>query len=214
MRNPIFPKMKHRLAFKNTTDIPDTMLKRMIAWTMKEMEIPKEWLNQITFRNRSRCFSGRAWWRKGRIVCSIDNQYPRKYSRYGHSCTFETRIEALLFLLAHELFHIHQGRKGLLTRYARREETADLAGHRILKAFRDNQTELLQDWDRRRKTKPKPVVDNELLQWEACKAKLKEWQRKHKLAQTKVKRYLKELKRIEKRILTRSQDIPTSEEKT
>lgn len=194
-----------KMRFKNTTDWPDYFIRRMLAWCVKELELPKDQLWHAHFGKRSRgCFNGRAsiCGRKIRVMIGPAEAYPVKGFLYPgrtdeayRSPDYADQIEGLIGVTAHEITHLRQwvarkqsGRRtyerGLFNERATRYEE-----RRVLALFQSQREALLAAWGKaqaRAELKPKlTAVEKRAIK---AQADLARWQRKLKLAQTKVKK--------------------------
>lgn len=121
-------------------------------------------------------------------------KYPgiKKAPRY----TLFDRIENLVHVTAHEIFHLTQYEEGVRTG----EASVDAIAIRILEEFRGNRDELLSEWNGvPAMAVPKPKKD--LTEARAAKAiaSLERWQRKLKMAQTKIRKYKRQVRYYERR---------------
>jgi hypothetical protein len=65
------------MKIKNTTDFPDHVLRRLVAWCCRQLSIPVRSIPEAVFRNRGQGTSGHCAVARGRIVVSIER--PRTY---------------------------------------------------------------------------------------------------------------------------------------
>ena len=182
------------MKLKNSTTFENHFLRRMVAWCAKQVEYPVSKVREAQFRNRTRrSYSGHAYGSR-RIVCSIGpaSRFPLlPDSRPGMSNEIVAdREEALIAVTAHELTHLHQ--------YLFRRDTGkkrwselDARWHEVkaLREFRANRDALLAEWSKApaaKVAKPKPSI----VEKRAAKAAadLARWNKKLKLAQTKVRK--------------------------
>jgi alkyl hydroperoxide reductase subunit AhpF len=181
------------MKIKNSTDWPVHFLRRMAGWCCRQVGLPASKLRQAEFRNRTtRSYSGHAYY-GGRVVCSIGpaHRFPlAPDTRDGMAGEIiADRVEALVAITAHEVEHIHQFRTGKMNKIAGRVEAHTRAVEvRVLRAFRAARETLLAEWSVEpvRIEKPKASIKER----RASKAAddLARWQRKLKLAQTKVRK--------------------------
>jgi hypothetical protein len=113
---------------------------------------------------------------------------------------YRDRLEALVGVTGHELAHLQQYQEGgnrlINEKGARWEEV------RVLEAFRADRENLLAEWSKgkpiecvRRKAKPVESAADRALKAEVM---LEKWQRRLKLAQTKVKTYRRKVRYYER----------------
>jgi hypothetical protein len=185
------------MKLKNSTDWPDHFLRRMAAWCCRQSGLPVRKLRRAEFRNRlARAYSGHADW-SGRIVCSIGpaERFPlREDHRDGMSNeVMADRTEALVAITAHEVEHICQyreGRDSKLTERRRSEPATRAHEVRVLRLFRANREALLAEWSAEPAAKPaKPRPTRQQINEANTRKLLAAWERKLKLAKTKVSTY-------------------------
>jgi len=197
----------------NTTDWSDRFLRRMVSWCCKELGLPVRFVKRIKFGNRrSDIFSGycRHWDRGCQIVVSISDSESRfPWTDNGETTgikgivrTFQDRTECLVNVTAHELRHalaeIHGERtRGNGRRVASSERATEFDAQKVQSAFNLDRENLLSEWGRD-PVKTKPTLSITEKRAAAAKAKLAEWQRKAKLAATKVKKYKQKVRYYEK----------------
>lgn len=185
------------MKLRNSTDYPNYFLRRMVGWICRQVDYPASRVREAQFRNRTgSVYSGHAYGSR-RIVASVG---PASMFPFGPDnrpglagMVLADRMECLIAITAHELAHLHQ--------YANRR-TAKLKGRvefdarwhevKALDAFRASRERLLAEWSAEPErcaalSAPKPT----LTERRAAKAAadLARWQRKLKLAQTKVQQY-------------------------
>lgn len=198
------------MKLQNSTDFPCWFLRRMISWVRRQLELPASILLQADFSNCRSCGRGRAWSGKKILVrTGPDDQHPsRAFTIQGEEGPVHVdRIESLVSITAHELEHLRQfarfDRVGWdKRRFQRLEPDCIAAQKRVLRVFREQREALLAAWQAvpvrsAALSVPKPSLQEQRLQKaEACLAR---WQRKLKLASTKVKHYRKRVQYYEGR---------------
>jgi hypothetical protein len=181
----------------NSTDFPTHFLRRMVAWCCRQVEYPVSCVREAQFRNRtSSCYSGHAYGSR-RIVASVGpaSMFPfGPDSRPGLAGMVLTdRLECLIAITSHELAHLHQYANRRTAKLKSRVEF-DARWHEVkaLEAFRVSRERLVAEWSAEPErsaalSAPKPS----LIEQRAAKAAadLVRWQRKLKLALTKVRQY-------------------------
>jgi hypothetical protein len=182
--------------FKNSTDYPDYMLRRMVSWCCKQLDMPVRRVRAVQFTNCSRYWRGRAWSRRILVRIGPDAGYPYtgKYPgrTYAPTYTVNDRTEALVKVTAHELAHLARWADGI---YKVREATVDGMAIPILKRFVDNREELLAEWNVAPAAKaPKPKPGRQQQNEAKARDALARWERKMKLAKTKVAAYRKRVR--------------------
>ena len=171
------------------TDYSNHFIRRMVMWCCKQINLHTKLVWKAQFRNRkTRAYSGHAWWSM-RICVSIGPEtfFPRHNSGYrgGLPFTYETQLECLIAVTAHELTHLRQYSLHQHKGPGREAECEDVS-QMVVKRFREQQSELLTMWH----TEPtqKPVISLIDKRAEKVTSDLNRWQRRLKLAQTKVKK--------------------------
>lgn len=181
------------MKMRNTTDWPDYFLRRMLAWVCKQVQLPVRTLRQVEFGKRKRgCFNGRAWLRRIRVVIGPASCYPVEPFHYPGrtndqflSPRMADQVEALVAVTAHEAQHVygyHYG-GGRGERHTRGEE------RRVHALFVANKEALLAAWQAAPAERPakKPQSAQEKRAAKVM-ADLERWQRKAKLAATKIRK--------------------------
>lgn len=193
------------MKLRNTTHWPDYFLRRMTAWVAKHIGLPMSEIKRAEFGKRSKgALNGRAWWSgRFRVVIGPPSAfpvepylYPGRTNEAYRSPRMADQLEALVAVTAHELEHLYVFahkrtlpqiralRRGSLSERSTRHEERRI--HGLFVADRDA---LLAEWSAapaERPAKPKASVQEK----RAAKAQadLVRWQRKLKLAQTKIKK--------------------------
>lgn len=119
----------------------------------------------------------------------------------------EKRMRDLVRVTGHECAHRHLHLQGSRTRKSRRFGTTSTGGseqqtkwfeHQIIDSFAANRATLIADWSREQRRTAKPKASRQ--EQNAAKAAdaLFRWQRKLKLAQTKVRQYRSKVRRYER----------------
>lgn len=190
------------MKLRNSTDFSDAFLRRMVAWIRRQMKLPAAKLRQAQFTRcrwvyRGRAFGGGAM--LVRIGPAESYPYSGRRNKEGPQFTLTDRIEGLVKITAHEMAHHIAWHNG----YKWREAEVDVEALRILKLFREQRIGLLEIWDAKpaekpaKPAKPKPsVVERRAAKAEADLAR---WQRKMKLAATKVRKLKARVRYYEKR---------------
>jgi hypothetical protein len=177
---------------QNSTDIPDHVLRRMTSWCCRELGLPAAQLRRIRFTNMTRGASrGRAW-SSGRLLVRIgkESAFPTQDWQYGGATVkgYATRMEGLVSVTAHEVFHLVQWHDSARRPHARKEMGCVWGGNLLMEKFRAQRGELMAEWCRPVAVAERPQVS--VLDRRALKAQsdLDRWTRKLKLAQTKVRK--------------------------
>lgn len=141
------------MKIKNSTEWPDYMLRRLASWCCKQSDLPVRQLRIAEFRNKSEYYSGHAYRKMMRIVCSVGRLgFPMEPDqRDGMSNEIiADRIEALVAITAHEVEHIaqyHTNRIRVLKSHRRLEPVTRRHEIRVLRLFRTQREELLAKWN-------------------------------------------------------------------
>lgn len=192
------------MKLRNSTNWTDSFLRRMLAWCAKQTGYPVRKLNEAQFRNRrERAYSGHAYWSR-HIVVSIgpDSRFPTKPDgRPGMANEImQDRLEALISVTAHELGHLVQHAEGRLRKLRQTRQTESSARFfevQALRAFRADREVLLAAWSIEpvKESKPKPSIQEQ--RFAKVATALERWQRKAKLAATKVRMYKQKVRYYE-----------------
>jgi hypothetical protein len=196
------------MKIKNSTAWSDTFLRRLVSWCCRELEVPVRTIRTAEFKNGRRAFSGYANGRR-HITVRVGGvaQFPCPAGYRDSDEVYADRIEALIAITAHEVYHLgarfvaeHQqrtriGRNG----FASGERVTRAAERKTLVAFRQEREPLLAVWSIEpvaRAPSPQPSVQAKRAA--RVTVLLQQWQRRLKLAQGKVKKYQRKLRRYEK----------------
>ena len=183
----------------------------MLRWVMQQLDIPAGDLCQATFRKRTgAAYSGHCWGR--RFVCSIGpaSEFPvtatHYYSKRKDTSYLggdpQNQIEGLLEITAHELGHVEQFRHARTVNYRRgsfTERKTQFYGRKILELFRPQAEQLIAEWSAVpvSKNRTPALTKAERNELKARKA-LERWERKAKLAKTKVSQYRQKVRRYDR----------------
>lgn len=181
------------MKLRNSTDYPNHFLRRMIGWCCRQIGLSQKHLRRVDVTNCTGTHRGRAWWYEVLLRIGPASSFPSMPNRYGgfDYPSYGDRTEALIAIAGHELAHIEQNHRGQ-GRRRDRERLCGIESMRCLNAFRADRERLMAEWGRKSERSaalsvPKPS----LIEQRAAKAAadLARWQRKLKLAQTKVRQY-------------------------
>lgn len=211
--------MKTKLRFRNSTEWGDAFIRRMLRWVMKELGCRSTDLRQAQFTKCRWPCRGRAWW-SGRILVRVgeSHHFPTAaWSYKGNSVpAHHDAIEALVSTTAHEVAHIVQygyarSTTGIRALVGKRLEPVTCATeHAVTVAFREQRERLLAEWGDSGKvvaTTPadaateKQQRNEKLVERRAATVakQLLNWQRKLKLAKTKIRKLKARNKYYEKK---------------
>jgi len=169
-------------------------LRRMLGWIAKELEIPCKKIVQARFDYCKLQWNARHMGR-GSFCVSVgdDNSYPLKYKKRIKEDFFADEVELLVYMSS---FLIQS-----LTRNSDRSK-CNFSSNYCLKKFREKRSQLIFDWCKpekiREKKEPVPLLEKRK---NKVKLALEMWERKMKLAKTKVAKYKKKLAYYEKKVL-------------
>lgn len=189
------------MQLKNSTDWSDRFLRRMLTWCCNEIGYKVRDLRGVQFRNRkTKHYSGRAYLNQRRIVVSIA---AREFQRLmtcrahiaGKPIILHNRLEALVKVTTHELAHLCQWRDG---RRKLVEHDADWHAGHVLDLFRADHEQLIAAWSATAERPKAPAKSKQQVNADKAEQFLVTWQRKLKLAQTKVKQYRAKVRRYER----------------
>jgi hypothetical protein len=192
------------MKLKNTTDYDDHFLRRLTAWVCKQCGMPVKQLLHAEFRNAKgwHAYTGTAWTARFVVRIGSDKCFPTQPDgRPGMSNeVFADRLEGLVAITAHEVEHLaqrNQRRQSTLRRVRGRLERVTRAREiAVLRLFRQHRDELVAKWSqspKKRERRARPVLSKQEQRHEATRKRLAQWERKLKLANTKVKTYRKRL---------------------
>lgn len=173
----------------NSSAVPSHFLRRMVSWITKQYGMKLKTIRQARFTKTQRAWRGRAWSDRTFLV-RINTEYSRypvsgRYKKTGPPYTFADYIEALVHLSAHEICHVDEFSQRAKIREAQTEAQA----LKVLNKFREQREELLASWGHQ---VAKPITATvSIVDKREAKASvdLERWQRKLKLAKSKVAKY-------------------------
>ncbi len=182
----------------NTTDFADHFLRRMVSWCCRELGLPVRYVREVAFRNSRSAWGGMAYTDSRRIGVRIGDasHFPLKYRMRGTGIRWPVadRTEAFVMITAHELAHLLLRRLGNRSRrgggLAGSEHNTDWHERKVLEAFQLCRDELLSAWNAPPKKRgPKANLTVQERRAASTANLLIAWQRKLKMAQTKVQKY-------------------------
>ncbi len=175
----------------NTTHLPDRYYRKMISWICKHYEYPVRWLVSAQIGTTTKwLFSGaRGGYRGIRFKINFNEKFPVNHTyagrdpKLGWPLFVLNDVDDLIFMLAaHELYHCVQTKKKI----SMGEKDTDRQAKRAYDEFQKVKNTLLADWKRTKEVKPQDIKSERAAKAEAD---LKRWERKAKLAKTKVALY-------------------------
>lgn len=200
------------MKIKNTTEWPDYFLRRLTSWCCKQTGCKVRDIKIAEFRNRSYgACSGRAHLRIGRVFIAIGpaDNFPVKPSRYPGrtsdaflSPPMKDRLDALVAVTAHEVTHIREWN----THCRRGERRTRLEERKAVAAFNEQRDKLIGQWmspPPERKTKP--TLTRQEKNEQRSRELLKNWERKLKMAENKVKKYRQKCRYYDRVAATRKE---------
>lgn len=196
------------MKIQNSTNWSDSFLRKMTSWVCRQLDMPIRKIKTAQFRNRTiECFSGRAYGGT-RFVVSIGPKraFPLSCRNHAGVANFylADRTEALINVTAHEVRHLTAAWTGERTRgngkwCSSSERATEHDAQKVLAAFRERRTELLLEWS---VEQIRQVVGTVEKRANKADKDLARWQRKLKLAQTKVRQYRKRVRYYERTLGT------------
>lgn len=187
------------MKLKNSTDYPDHFLRRMVAWCCEQIGYPVRQLKRVQVRNKATGYRGFARYSACMVSMTTSKTgYPTKPDHrpgmQGES--FADRTEALVAITAHEVYHLaahfvdeHKQRtRGDGRHHGSSEQRTRAEEVRVLRLFRANRESLIAAWSEPPVTREvaKPSIQEKRA--EKALADLERWQRKAKLAATKIRK--------------------------
>lgn len=191
------------MKIKNSTDWPNHFLRRMTAWCCRQLKLPVGYITECRFAvSRSDygglCYGRRIGVRVGKLVV-----FPC-HNIYGND--YRDRLEILVGVTAHELAHSMAFREKGRTRrggYGGSERRTEFLAQQVLEAFRGNRDGLLVCWSSEPQKKTKPEPTRQELNDAKTRKQLATWERKLKLAKTKVAAYRRKVRYYDRVAATR-----------
>jgi hypothetical protein len=183
----------------NSTDYSDQFLKKMLKWICRQLveSLPVNpkpdlfgQLHKVRFTNFYGTSRGRAWPHRIFIRIGSENKFPAAEWFY-HKSKVEARPDRICGLIgttAHELSHVldYVQYRDMRRKYF--ENRAVWRGNDVVKKFLTDREALIEHWSRERKTVQKPVLSLQDQRFNKIQISLDRWQRKMKLAQTKIRK--------------------------
>ena len=200
------------MKLKNTTDFEPWFLRRMLSWCCQQMKEPVRVVRSATFRNSRASYGGvaRPWLRAITVCVGTPDRFPVSGGTMsdlnGHRIELADRLEALVWVTAHELAHIFQAIQKVKTRRSGApggsETATDWHARPVVEQFRIEREALLAQWSAppiltlRAAAKP-PLVEQ---RHQKAMSDLARWERKLKLARTKVSKLRQRVTYYQKRL--------------
>ncbi len=192
------------LSITNRSQWPDWFVKPVALWIRDRAGIAINYNLILPSYSKMHVFCGRGWSYKSR--CRIHRRftptlgwpYTDKYWRYAWSFThqLENRLEAFVHLVAHEMFHATGGSRA---KWGSDVQGMEMACQRF---GRDTVLEFRKAWpamkakckqkmrdSRQRQVKKKQAKSDPSMKFLDAQAAFERWNKKAKLAATKMKKY-------------------------
>lgn len=191
------------MKLKNSTDFPDYFLRRLVAWCCCQSRLPVRAVKLAEFRNRCDNYSGHAYHSMRFVVSTGKAGFPMEADhREGMGGEIiADRIESLVAVTAHEIEHLcqyHENRSRTLHRRRRSEPVTRAHEVRCLRLFRAHRDLLLAEWNAEPAVRTVGPNHTRQKKNEANARKLlATWERKLKLARTKVSAYRRKVRRYD-----------------
>lgn len=187
------------MQLRNSTKWSDRFLRRMVAWVCRQIEMPVGTVRIAEFRNGSTvAMSGRAYYGQRRIIVSINPQPAAYPTREPLGNEFRDALEALVGVTAHECYHLaaryvdaHRQATRRHGRHASNERVTTAEEFRVVGLFRMDRFALFTAWSAEPAATARVVKSAQQRRADKASAALARWQRKAKLAATKVRQYRK-----------------------
>ena len=201
--------------FRNThPQFPDHLVRRCVSWIAKQLGATTRGLT-IIVGPKQRAHRGYSGWYRHRLLqveAYVGEQiaYPIcvGHNRHEAGWTAAEPAELLVYLLAHELTHAAAYREAFpdrqRLRFLNHEPRVRSSGYRVMLAFRKDRDRLLAAWNAA--PTPRPVVPvPSAAEMRAARAArlLAQWERRLKLATTKVRKYRQRAARLERAAATK-----------
>jgi hypothetical protein len=205
------------MKLKNTTDLPDRFLRRLISWCCRQYKMPVRSIRAARFTKMNVCrYSGHCWygggggrilirWRDSDQGYPLDGKYPGR--KNAPSFPIENRWDGLVHIVAHEIAHISRHRDG----GSQREARIDGLALPLLRAFQANRDGWLAAWGLTPAEQPAtipipaaPRMTRAERNEANARAKLAEWESKLARAKTFVRKYRAKVRRYDRIAAKRS----------
>lgn len=181
----------------NTTDWPNHFLRRMAVWCCRQLELPVRCVRHAHFGKRRHGWRGTAQYRSSFSVRIGETKYPT-HSKYRPDAPMNDVLECLVSITAHELAHLEHWRHARSAKT--RERYIDTTAQAVLDTFRRDRESLLAEWSIEPAAKPdRPKASVAEKRAAKALADLERWQRKAKLAATKIRKLKARVRYYEKR---------------
>lgn len=192
------------MKLRNSTSWQDWFLRRVVSWCCKELEMKQRIVRSCVFRNSRSSWGGCAYLSRYQISVCIgrDSDFPesRKSMRGTPERTLNDRLECLVWVTAHELAHLLQYSERSGTRQGGNqggsEQATEWFASKALTSFRAMRDTLLSTWNNEPALRIAAPVDRYQVKLAKAQKDFARWTRKLKLAQGKVKKYQRQLKRL------------------
>lgn len=186
--------MKFRSTLKN---FEPHFIRRMLSWVAKEVGYPISQLQRADFCHTKRFWGGTSGLCYGRFRIALRapkrDQGPNT-RRGGIRCNDLT--ETIVYVTAHELAHALD----YLTCNKTNEGSAQLQGRKVLESFRLQRDQLVAEWSAPVvEAASRPALKPEHIRAKRAEEMLARWQRKLKLASTKVNKYRRQVNSYQKK---------------
>lgn len=179
----------------NTTHLAPHFIRRMVSWCCREIDLPARSVKVATFCRRTYgtgC-NGRAWYRSEILVrVGPDRGYPIQWDHRGVELVIPDQLAAIVCVTAHELQHLKNwhtpGMDAKLRADRDMEPHCVRIGKAVMLRFEEHRVELLAAWNKVPARQAADRGPRNIVAERAAKvtADLARWERKLKLARTKV----------------------------
>lgn len=140
----------------NKTELDISFLEKMSEWVRGQLKLPKYYTKEIKFKylpkNSSTWYSGVSFNSERRVLISLprEGEYPCEETRFWRfHLEYHDLYDILVTILSHELRHQYQDYKTIISNI---EFDAVRYSFEVLKTFKEDKEELLEEW------LPKPKV--------------------------------------------------------
>lgn len=185
------------MQIKNSTRWSTWFLRRMVAWCCQQLgDIKVRDMKTAVFRNSRSAYSGvaRPWLRQITVCVGKATRFPCESMthRNGHKMELADAVEALVWITAHELAHVGQAMQGSGTRQGGSrcgsEMSTEWYAKPVVDTFRAQREALLAAWEEPPAAALRPKPSPATVRATKAYAELERWERKLKLATTKVRK--------------------------
>ena len=193
---------------------PDHLVRRCVSWIASQLDTTTDRLTVITGPKQRQHRGYHGWYRHSsrRVEAYVGEAvaYPQRIGHNRAEAAWEAAdpLELLVYLLAHELTHAAAYRVAYHDRerlaFLNHEPRVRASGYRVMLAFRADREQLLAAWSVPPAPRPPRPRQSEADRKAARTSRLlSQWERRLKLATTKVRKYRQRVACLERAAATK-----------